>query len=201
MADIARVKVRWSGFTGSPGYSVFHFRDFGGVTPTVSDVELAIDRVDAFFNAIKAYLPSVVNVKTQADVEVIDETNGSLVNVLQGTPTAGVNGTASGATPYAAATGAVLTWRTSGIRNGRRIRGRTFLVPMSSDCFSFDGTINGTALTTLTTAATALTDTTGLADLAVWARPTGPGATDGIAHAVTAFSIPDMSAVLRSRRD
>lgn len=200
MATMLKVKMRWSGFTGAPGYSNFYFRDFSSTPPVTADADAAVDKVEAFITGIKSLLPNVVNLAAEADVEEIEETTGSLVNVLSATPAAAQAGT-GGTGNYAAAVGAVITWRTAGIRNGRRIRGRTFIVPLYGGVFSTDGSLASSTVTTLGTAATTFSSIAGTPDLGVWARPSGPGATDGIWHAVNSHSIPDMSAVLRSRRD
>lgn len=200
MATMLKVKMRWSGFTGSPGYSNFYFREFSNNPPTNADADEAVDRVETFITNVKSLLPNVVNLAAEADVEVIEETTGALQNVLQAVPAAAQAGT-GGVGNYAAAVGAVITWRTAGVRNGRRIRGRTFLVPLYNSMFSTDGSLASTTVTTLNTAATNLLATTSSPDFGVWARPTGPGATDGIWYLANSASVPDMSAVLRSRRD
>lgn len=201
MAKIARVKMRWQGFIGSPGYSIFHFRDFAGADPITSDAEACIDKVDAFAEAIKSKLPNVASLQVQSDVEVLEDTTGELQYILTGTPAAAHAGGGAFGSPYAAATGAVISWRTDAVVRGRRLRGRTFLVPLAGSAFEGNGTLDAGSITAFTTAATALSDSTSLADLCIWARPSAPGATDGQTGLVNGFSIPDMSAVLRSRRD
>lgn len=201
MASIMRVKMKWSGFSGAPGYSVFHMRDFGDVEPTAADAQSAAAKVNQFALEVSSYLPSVVTLQVQSDVEVLEESNGMLNTVHSVTGMTPKLGTAPAATTFAAAVGGVITWRTPGIRNGRRIRGRTFLVPFASTAFQSDGTLAATTVSGLGICATNLIEAAGNGDLGVWARPTAPGATDGVWHAVTGFSVPDMGAVLRSRRD
>lgn len=201
MVQVARVTSRWTGFTGAPGFTVLHFRDFGGTDITVPDAQAAVDRVYTFFNAIKSLLPAQVTVQVQGEVEAIDEPTGALQDVLVATAPAAVVGTAISSNSYAAAVGGVVSWRTGVVRNARRIRGRTFLVPLTTTAFDNTGTLTSTALTTLNAAATALRDTTSIADLGIYARPTAPGATDGLWALVTGHQVPDMGAVLRSRRD
>lgn len=201
MASIIRVKAKWSGFSGAPGYSVFHFRDFSAGEPTNADATAAVARLKTFFGAFAINLPTGVAIQVESDVEVIEETTGMLTTVLSATPVSPTAGAASASATFAAAVGAVVTWRTPGIRNGRRIRGRTFLVPLSSTAFAPDGTLATSTISTIAGAATALIDGSGSPDLGVYARPTGPGATDGIWYVANSFSVPDMGAVLRSRRD
>jgi hypothetical protein len=201
MAEILRVKARWGGFNGSPGYSVFHMKDFEAGGSQEAFAQGGADRVRAFFESFKAWLAYGVNVQVLGEVEAIEETTGQLQEVYAVSQPGIVTSTASVVDRYAGAVGAVVTWRTGGIRNGRRIKGRTFLVPLTGNAYENNGSLHADSLGAINTAATALRDGAGSPDLGVYARPTGPGATDGIWHVVTSHSTPDMSAVLRSRRD
>lgn len=201
MAELLRVKARWGGFTGAPGYTVFHMREFDGGGGQAGNAQAAVDKVRLFFDGIKSWLAYGVNVTVLGEVEVIEETTGQMVTVVGVTQPAIVQSTASVVDKYAAAVGAVITWRTGGVRNGRRIKGRSFMVPLTGNAFENNGTLHADALGSLNTAATALRNGATTPDLGVYARPTGPGATDGIWHVVTSHSTPDFSAVLRSRRD
>jgi hypothetical protein len=202
MSGVLRVTARWSGAIGLPGYSVFHFRDFSANNePTQEMADNAVVKVGAFFQAFQNYLPNVVNVAVQGDVPIIEDSTGQMVDVLSTTPPASTQGAAGATDSYAAAVGAVVTWRTGAVRNGRIVRGRTFMVPMSRSAFEPNGTLSSIFLTVANNAATALRDGSGVGDLGVYARPTAPGAADGQWQFVTGHTIPDMGAVLRSRRD
>lgn len=197
-----RATAEWSGFVGSPGYTNLYFRDFtGSGNPDLTQAQAASDRVRTFFDAIKAQLPTTVTITMRADVDVVEDTTGTMTDSFGTTPLAPVVGTASVAGGYSGATGAVVTLRTSSFRNGRRIRGRFFIVPLGGTIYGPDGTLSNTPLGTMRTAATALADQTGTPDLGVWARPTAPGASDGEWAVCTSATIPDLAAVLRSRRD
>jgi hypothetical protein len=200
MATLLRVKLKWSGLPGGIGYSLFHMRDFSTGEPTLADANGAIGKVDNFINTIKPLIPPVVSMVVESEVEVIEETNGQMQTVLGGTSLGTEFGMASGTAGYSAPVGAVISWSTGGVRNGRRVRGRTFVVPLSNEAWDTDGTLKSTALTTLNAAATSLRDIGGSPDLGVYARPTSAGATDGIWYAATGHRVPDMAAVLRSRR-
>jgi hypothetical protein len=195
-----KVKVRWQGFTGSPGWSNFYFDDATGDLLSNADAIAVADRVKTFFTNIKGMFPNVVNWKIQSDVEVIAESTGELIGVEAIPDIPAIVGT-GGATGYSAATGFVVTWRTAGVRTGRRVRGRTFLVPAASISYGTDGTIETVTLGTLTAQAALLANTAGTIPLGVWSRPTAPGAADGAWYPVNAATVPDMAAVLRSRRD
>lgn len=200
MASILRVKLRWTGLPGGSGYSMFHMRDFSAGEPTVADANAAMARIQSFAGAIKGLLPPVIKLDVESEVEVLEETNGTMTNVLGGTPLVQQLGTASTTAGFSAPSGAVISWSTPGVRAGRRVRGRTFIVPMSNEAYDVDGSLKTSPLATLNSAATALRDAALQPDLGIWARPTAPGASDGIWYAVTGHRVPDMAAVLRSRR-
>lgn len=204
MASILRVITRWSGFTGGPGYTVLHFRDFeSGEGPNGGFSEAqalsAVTRVRAFFDTIKGFVPTVVVFDVLPEVEVIESTDGRLISAINVTPPAQVRGTGTG--NYSAAAGAVVNWRTAGIRNGRRVRGRTFLVPLAVGAFSGTGELAPGTRTGIAAAAATLAEQGGSPDLGVYGRPSGPGATDGVWFGVTSSNVPALSAILTSRRD
>lgn len=156
MTQLMRVKTRWSGFSGGPGYTNLHFRGFGsgdggGGSYDVAAANNAINRVNAFMGGIRTLLPSVVRVEVQSEVEILEDTTGELIGTLAGTDAPEHAGSATGG--YSGPTGAVVNWKTGGIRNGRRVRGRTFLVPLASAAFGAAGTLLAASQTTLTNSA------------------------------------------------
>lgn len=127
--------------------------------------------------------------------DLINETTGALT----GSWSDGGGGTVvgSGVGGFAIGVGARVQWTTTGITNGRRVRGTTFLVPLMSGSFDVDGRIRAATITSLNTPLQAFL--TGMAGhLTVWSRPV-PGRA-GTHHDVTAASIPTSPATLRSRR-
>jgi hypothetical protein len=207
---ILKITAAWSGFTGAPGYSNFYFKDFSveGGNPVEADADAAGDRVETFFGAVAGLLPAAVKVTVSTEAAVIDEANGDILNFFSTGTRAAVSGTAA-ANGYSAASGVVVTWRTGGVVAGRRVRGRTFLVPTATVAYDLDGTLQNSSITTLQNAANALISDTGTPDLGVWARPMAAHTNakgeliperDGSWHNVLTASIPDRVAVLRSRR-
>jgi hypothetical protein len=125
------------------------------------------------------------------------------------TPTA-VSGTQATSVIYAGGTGGVVNWLTGAVVNGRKVRGRTFLVPLMSNGFSNDGTLTSGCVSTLTAAGNAALGTTGC-NMTVWSKiwdkkPTSPPAAvppkqiGGSLARVTSVLVPDRAAQLRSRR-
>lgn len=199
MAQILRVKLNWTGFIGSPGYTNLYFRDFseGPVDQAMADG--AVAKTDIWLDAWVPALPSTVSLLVDPTVDIVNEQNGELEGFLTTSPDTSRLGTGSGA--YSAPSGICVNWSTNGIRNGRRIRGRTFMVPVSGAATDTNGTIATTHLNNLRTASGVFISPTGAGDLGVWSRPTPAEPNGGIWHVAASYSIPDRLAVLRSRRD
>lgn len=191
---IYRITVRWSGFTGAPGYTNLHFGDLASGDGARDGWERSV----AFFNEFNDLLPNDVSWLVEGEAAVLDEQTGQIVDyqTVSERPTPGSGGSPGG---YSAASGAVITWNTAGVRNGRRVRGRTFLVPLGGGAYENDGTLSPSTISTLNSAAQELTGENFDSSFGVFSRPSNGG--DGGFYEVTGFRVPDMSAVLRSRRD
>lgn len=188
MADLNRVRVAWQGWPGSPGVSTFYL----GGTPT----QAQIDAIRAYFNAIVGSLPSGLTINVPASGDVIDDVSGLITNAWAvGTVPTTVTGTGTG--NYAGNAGAVHHWLTSAVRNRRRVRGRTFLVPLVSTSYDTAGSLSTTMISTMTAAGTALLSALGT-NFRVWSRPVN-GISGGSA-VVTGQRVPDLAVSLRSRR-
>lgn len=211
MASIGRVKIVWNGFQGGPGLTVLHFGTADLSTFGQAEAQDAVTKCDAFIQAIKSYIPYQSTLQTMPDVEALEVGTGSLQSIYSTTPAAATLSTGSLGTKFTAASGAVVTWKTNTIKNRRRMRGRTFLVPMSINIVEQNGTLDPTFITALNTAANNLRVSGPTTRLYVYARPkkdfTIPGTdvsytfSGGKAGEVIGHSIPDKAAVLRSRRD
>lgn len=186
MVNLQKVVVEWTGFQGAPGYNVFYRGDANVITSNLR----------TFYDSVKGLLPAGVSVTVPNAGDLVDSATGE----LSGAWTTAINLTVTGtsAAVYAAPCGAICKWFTASIVNGRRLRGKTFLVPLTSAAYQSDGSILTTALTTLKTAADALV-TAEAANLGVWHRPVaGAG---GSWSPTTAATVPDRVSILRSRRD
>lgn len=210
MANIIKVKMNWSGFQGAPGLSAFYFREFASADDQLAFAQDAVTKVQAFQAQIATIVPSGVTLQVANDVEMINDTNGQLVDVTTVDGGAGVSNNGHVGQSYAAAAGAVINWRTGSVHRGRRVRGRTFLVPIAGTEFEANGTLGGNAIAKLTAGATALLAAgAGSPDFGIWARPQRIKNSDGTTtqidngawYVAQSHNVPDMSAVLRSRRD
>lgn len=154
--------------------------------------------VHGFFDGVAADLPSSVSIDVLSQVEVLDDISGQLVDYSDDPEELDpVSGGSSG--NFSGPSGAVVNWRTSTIVDGRRLRGRTFLVPLNNSAYEPDGTLSNAALVRLNNAASVLSGAGFGSGFGILSRPSGGGAIRF--GEVTGHNIPDMAAVLRSRRD
>jgi hypothetical protein len=190
MTTLNRLVVAWSGpqIVGQ-AVTVLHFTASDNAAPNVAAIVGAFDRLTPM-------LPTGVTLTIPGSGDKIDDTTGELVGVWD----AGAGGTknATGAAKAAAGVGACVTWNTGGIVNGRRLKGRTFIVPMANDQYAADGTIENGTLGQINLFAN---DLKNAGALAVWHRPTSKDATDGNSYGVLSFRVRDKVAVLSSRRN
>lgn len=184
MAVINRYRVNWTGFTGAPGLSTFY-------SDGASTAALAAIRT--FFAAISNVIPPSVSLDFPGAGDQLESTTGALVGGWTVTPPAVVNGSAPVAF-FAGGTGARVIWETSTIVQGRRVRGSTFLVPLSTSAYDSNGTLISGATALIQPAATTLA-TAGV--LQVWSRPTISGSA---ITSVTSAQLSDRVTNLRTRR-
>lgn len=191
---ISRITAVWTGFSGAPGYTNFFFGAFGG--GDVVDLEVA--RVEAFFENVASALPTDVTITVQQEAAILDETTGELLNyTLASAAPMPIEGTGSGG--YAAPSGASIAWNTDTVARGRRLRGRTFIVPLRGSAYEDDGTLTPSTLIALNNAAESLIGDGSGPALEIWSRPRGgEGGTTG---PVVSHRVADTVSILRSRRD
>jgi hypothetical protein len=200
MPTVYRVSAVWTGFTGGPGISRFAFLDLTDDTKR----NAAAASVRTLFDSIKVHLPTGTTVQVQSTVLENDAQTGVLTGetAIAVVP-AVVSGT--GAAAYAAGAGYFIGWKTGVIFNGRRVQGRTFIVP-AAGCFETNGSLGSADLTTAQAAATAMITTVGT-QFAIWARqmtdpppPAKPVQINGTIAEVTAALVKDQASSLRTRR-
>jgi hypothetical protein len=187
MANLARVRCVWSGTSViGPGVSTFYVKEAASGFPA---------DIVTFFEAIKGAIPNttVINVPDAGDL--IDIDTGEISGTWSDFTGANVIGT--GPTGWVEGVGARITWKTAGIRNGRRVVGSTFIVPLDVSQYDSAGRLD-TALVNLFTAEgnDLVSD---LADsMVIYSRPQGIQA--GQASDVLVAVCPDSVSWLRSRR-
>lgn len=185
MADLARIRVEWSGVVGG-GVSTFHGLE--------ANADTLYTAVSEFFDDIKGEFPSSVGWSFPDTGDVIASETGNLVGTwIASSQTAPFSGS-SATHERAAGVGVCVTWDTGFIVGTRRLRGRTFLTDIDTGSYDMDGTIGGGTLTILRNAAAALAST---GVLQIWSRPRNGLSGHG---AVTSSTVRDRVSSLKSRR-
>lgn len=187
MATILRMRCVWSGtaITGD-GLTTFYL-------PQAETGMSAV--VNTFFDSIKAYLAAGSTITIPDTGDLVDDATGELAGSWSDGSTSTVQTTGAGG--FAAGVGARVKWSTQGVVNGRRVRGSTFLVPLSAAQYQSDGTLLDATKGVLQTAANTMNNAFS-SGLLIWHRPVnGAG---GSSHAVTSGEVPDKVSWLRSRR-
>lgn len=188
MPSLSRINVAWQNWPGAPGVTTF-FR-IGQASQT------DVDGIRAFFNAFANLLPTALTINVPGQGDVIDDATGNIISAWAvGTTPTTVTGTGGGA--YAGNAGACVHWLTTTIVNNRRVRGRSFLVPLIASAYDTSGSLATATITTLTTAANGLLAAMN-PNQAVWHRPTKFA--QGSSAAVNGMRVPDLAVSLRSRR-
>lgn len=194
MTSLHRVVLAWSGapVVGS-AVTVLHFDGSNQSAPPVAGILTAMQNlIPALANNVTVTLPG--------SGDTIDDRTGALTGVWAGSGSGSITG--AGGSASAAGVGACIGWTTGGIVNGkkgpRKLRGRTFIVPLHNACYEANGTLVQGTLNNLTAFASALL---AAGPLGVWHRPTTPGGSDGNSYSVLSSKVRDKVAYLSSRRD
>lgn len=183
-----RIVVQWS----SPAVKGLAVSVLNFVDGTTDPSKVCMDA----WTAAKGSMSTGMTVTVPASGDVLDNSTGRLTDVWT-SPTGGGAVTGSTTAPAAAGVGACVTWLTTGIENGRRVRGRTFFVPLPAGAYESDGTLLAAQMTLLSAWAQNL----GSGGLAVFHRPTSKGGSDGNLYPIERFVLRDRVAFLSSRRD
>lgn len=192
MAGLIRLTTVWQGFLGAPGYTNFYCHDAGTNQTAVADS--FANSVQTFWLAVNGYLPAAVSVDISQVWQAIDDETGDILTEGNRTqnqsPVVGNSGAV-----YAGNAGFAINWGTDVFIRGRRLKGRTYIVP-SAGAFSTDGTLSDAALTAILEAATALSMESEQR-MKIWHRPIeGAG---GSSSYVSSVAVSDRAAILRSR--
>lgn len=193
-----KVTVTGAGWPGAPSYNQYYFNapDQEGNDQT----QFAWERVRDAWEQLKTLCPNFVTHTVQGEVEILNHVTGevtSSITVVPGSLVIPGVGTGLSLPP---ATAACLNHNTNDHKAGRKVRGRSFVSPISQGSSEADGTPTVACLAIVTAVSVILTEDTGSGEnLVVWSRPVnGAG---GSMHKVQTVTMPDRFAVLRSRRD
>lgn len=190
------IKSVWTGGPSAPGITQFVVRDTGAV-----NFGGALAAVRQFWEDCKGGLPVNHQITVLPQIDTYSEQSGTLTGTTTYSPApAPTNGANAG--PWAAGVGVRVDWDTDAINRGRRVSGRTYLVPYATANFDTDGSVVETVRSGLLGFAQAFIASmqTNQAPLCIWSRPSTAYPVGAI-HEVADAKIPDKAAILRSRRD
>lgn len=196
--SLVRVQTRWTGVGGTPYYTNLY-----AVGP------LSTNNGNDLATAWRTFLVSYagagqLNLIAQIQPELLefDETTGIVTGagstVQAAVPMSGLGD------PLPHSNQGLIKWTTAGIVHNRRVRGRTFLPGALESNSTGDGVPSAGHITAINGMITTLLGTM-TNRMRVWAQPfegeEGNPARAGSAHAITAGSMANYWAILRSRRD
>lgn len=188
-----RYRCFWSIPNAGPSVSTFYLDNFGG-----GNLPVAVAAIRAFFSNRAPLLPNEVTISFDTAADSIEPTTGALIGTAPVTAPAPVTGTGAGV--WSAGAGVRIDWLTDAFRNGRRVRGRTFMVPAVSGAFGSDGRVLPAQITATDAAATTMLTALSGANLplTIWSRPdTGIG---GNMSVVGSAATSGLAATLRGRK-
>lgn len=182
---------------GGPGVNIWHVR---GGTAQPSDIDAMVDAIHTFYSTIAntgVGGAGILQNGLQISADVATDVDTDEIH-----PVTFASITAPGsATSLPPATQICVSWRTS--IAARRGMGRTFIGPLGANAQEANGTPAAAALDVVRGAAQALvdaslTDANGAVVIYGYQAAGGPAR---VARDITAMSVRDIFAVLRSRRD
>lgn len=186
MTELYRVRTALTGFPGGPGVCTMYFLD----------VATAVDSLDDFWASMHDKMPDDVTAHVENSGDIIEDTTGELTGAWSATAVGSHTGTGTGG--YSAPSGGCITWNTETILDGRRLRGRTFIVPMSGDLYQDDGTLADSPRTAMEEGAAALVLAQSSSFVVYHRKTSGHAGGNGL---ITSATVHDKAAILRSRRD
>lgn len=164
---------------------------------TTSECSTAVGKNKSFFEGLVSYLPANVSVAHDSLCEHYDDFGEKQDVVTAGTGQANSVGTGAGAYPNGA--GAWINWVASQFVAGRRVVGRTFLVPLYTSAYQNDGTLAAAFVTALQGLGTTLI--TGFPNVVIrYDRTDKKGTRFQGTSTVQAVNVKDKAGILRSRR-
>lgn len=190
---VAQYRAFWQIPDAGPAVSTFHLTAVGP-----SNVVAAAQSIADFLGVAMNSVPNDVTVTFDSEMTVYNDATGQLTATVPVTPPQSTTGLV--ASQWAAGSGLRVDWLTPFIRNGRRVRGRTFIVPAGLDAFTNSGQVSGPAISQMTAAGATMVNelSANASPLCIYARPTPGNA--GQAYNVTSVAVPTQAATLRGRK-
>jgi len=190
-----------TGGIGGVGISRWHFQRQDLATITGTDADAAATAFRGVWQAAHSEIPLGLTVSLVGPCDVIDSATSIPIGSV------GYSGsvspvTASSTSHGAAGNGIKVTWGTATVVGHRILKGHTALVPLTTDAFNADGSVNSTISTGYATAAVACLAAMSSASLngVVYHRPKKGTFTGGVAGIITSAGTSLQGTWLRSRR-
>jgi hypothetical protein len=180
------------GYSGAPGYTRLKFE--GSLDSAQATSRAAAMRT--WMQSWAIYLPSGASYTWESTCKVYTDSGVLQSEFPLVSPPSPLSGGGSG--PYAGGVGAMIQWNTGTVHGGRKVRGRTYLIPLSNLAFQSDGSLDNTFAAAVATAGNVLLG--GTPGLVINSRQASGGSAGPISAPVISCSVPDHAAVLRSRR-
>lgn len=157
--------ARWIGGRIGAGATVFHFQSIASGTAAQG----LANATRALMLAVAGNIPNDVSISFDSEVRELAN-DGTLLAAYP--VSAPVQVTGAGSTVYANGTGVLVRHSTAAVIAGRRLIGRTFIVPMTASVFDTNGDVAAATQTTLNNAFTSFRTAAASAgaDFAVWSR-------------------------------
>lgn len=201
MAIICRTKVNLTGWDGAPGLNIIHWRTpiTPGV-PSTTHVDDMHDEISAYYDVLSSCLRPGVHWAIDPVVAYLEDSTGEIQGIV--TQTGDVHEYDSTATSgnQSPAVQILCRLNTADYVNGRNVKGRMFLGPITDSVVTEDGDLRSDVIESLDDALIAPTSGLG-ATFVVWHRPTNEAADNGSYHDVSSAVHQAKLAVLRKRRD
>jgi hypothetical protein len=141
MTDIYVASVDWTGTYGHMGISRFAFVTSDGSVPTNTQRDGVLAALDAMIQGGAGSLPADVSWSVNPIIEAFDGVTGAITGELAAA-TALSPGFGTNTSSYANGVGLLIKWKSAGMFDGRRIQGRTFIVPLAGQQFDADGSVD-----------------------------------------------------------
>lgn len=184
MTSINRVQVKWEQAGGFTGLNTFY---------QTGDVDLANYR--ALYVAFQASLPDDVTISFLDANLTYESDTGEVLSSYTTDPATDIAGTSSG--DFARGVGVLLRWNTDAFRNNRRVRGRTYVVPVEVASFNTLGNVDAGFISGAVTAGNDFIAAQAAQNF-IWHHPVND--VGGVINAVTSCGMSATPAILRSRR-
>lgn len=197
MTVMLKCTTRFTGPSGSPGYTVLYWRPGTGGGSTADATDIAA-RVRANWGFLFSRFQTGTAIQVDGTMDAIEDTTGAIVGAFTGTTPAVLNANGTGG-QVPAASALLVQARTSNVVNGRFLRGRTFVSYLTVGQLGTDGSVASATATAFNSGFNGMLTGGGTASFpVVWHRP-GTGV--GISYPVTSYTTWSLMATLRSRRD